>query len=1059
MTADIEARARRIAAQASTLWERLGGPYAPEGGAECAALAAARLGRWREKAAAGDAALFGRRLSWLGLTPETATAYLGEVRLEGPPPPWTATFLRAMEAARLDGGGGARGSDRPFSGALRPFVEAGSVMIPGRCRALFTAGALDDLVDDLLRELSYIASPTLYLAFVRFRAARGGAAGAPPGRALYDAFTAEQLAGGLWGLFSEYPVLARLMSSIVDAWARNVAELAAALEDDLPEIQRVFGDGSAAGRVAAVWPSLSDRRRGGRAVARLEFEGGLRLYYKPRGLGVERAWYALLRYLNERGGDFRILRTLEREGRGWAEPADHAPCHDAEEARRFYVRAGMLLGVLHVLGATDCFHENIVACGGHPALIDAETLMQPVLARRVGVAPADEIADGTLSSSVLRVGLLPSWEVDGDGRCVDISGLGAAPGQVTSYLKRRWRDVNTDAMLLEHVPITVETRAHLPELDGTPLRASDHAEQLAEGFRAMYLLLAGRREELAAPGGPLDDLAGQEIRVLFRATRVYGLLSKRLCSPRHMRSGVERSIETDVIGRFYLDPREDPGAALLLAAEIDAMERLDIPSFAARADGRAVALPTGEVIERALEEPAVDRARRRLSSLDEADLELQTGLLRASLRLPAAPAGRRAAAAMGREDAAEDEPLSRDELAAEAASIAAAIEEHGIFAGDAGATWLAPQRSPQAGRYQLRPLRMDLYGGLAGIALFFSALEHTSGRGRRVALAALAPLRRFVAMADAREQARRGYTLGAATGAGSFVYALCRCASLLGEPALHEEAAGAAELITPAWIEGDEALDVLSGAAGAVLGLLALHGATRDSGALDKAVLAGERLLRRRARTAPGAAAWQAARGRALAGLAHGAAGIALALLRLHGATGDVRFRRAAEEAVNFEGALFDPARGNWPDLRVAREGGAAFMNAWCHGAAGIGLARTSGLPHLDSPGIRRDIDAAVTAVARHGAGDKDGVCCGELGRAELLLAAARATARADLEELALRRASAVVRRARAAGYRCSGCEGRGLFDPSFFQGLSGIGYQLLRLAYPSRLPSVLSLE
>ena len=33
------------------------------------------------------------------------------------------------------------------------------------------------------------------------------------------------------------------------------------------------------------------------------------------------------------------------------------------------------------------------------------------------------------------------------------------------------------------------------------------------------------------------------------------------------------------------------------------------------------------------------------------------------------------------------------------------------------------------------------------------------------------------------------------------------------------------------------------------------------------------------------------------------------------------------------------------------------------------------------------------------------------------------------------------------------------MFEPGFFQGLSGIGYQLLRLAAPSRLPSVLSFE
>jgi lantibiotic modifying enzyme len=33
------------------------------------------------------------------------------------------------------------------------------------------------------------------------------------------------------------------------------------------------------------------------------------------------------------------------------------------------------------------------------------------------------------------------------------------------------------------------------------------------------------------------------------------------------------------------------------------------------------------------------------------------------------------------------------------------------------------------------------------------------------------------------------------------------------------------------------------------------------------------------------------------------------------------------------------------------------------------------------------------------------------------------------------------------------------VFSPSFFQGTAGIGYELLRLAYPEALPSVLLLE
>jgi lantibiotic modifying enzyme len=80
-----------------------------------------------------------------------------------------------------------------------------------------------------------------------------------------------------------------------------------------------------------------------------------------------------------------------------------------------------------------------------------------------------------------------------------------------------------------------------------------------------------------------------------------------------------------------------------------------------------------------------------------------------------------------------------------------------------------------------------------------------------------------------------------------------------------------------------------------------------------------------------------------------------------------------------------------------------------------------------------------------------DHPCCGHLGRAELLLAAGH-------PERALDLAGQVVARARSAGtYDISRETPDGRYAPGFFQGISGIGYQLLRLTHPGQLPSVLA--
>ncbi|MGB8508279.1 MAG: type 2 lanthipeptide synthetase LanM family protein [Pyrinomonadaceae bacterium] len=1050
----------RIVSDASTLSERLQGAYMPVDSFESAQLAEARLEKWRERAAQGAPQLFEQRLAWLGTTPEQVRGLLGDVRLDGDPPPWSQVFTRAM-AASPDASVCTLAASHPFGTILSPFVQTGLDSFVPACRSVFSQGILESLTDDLFRQLSYLAAPALYLEFATYRSALGHSENALPGETrLYESFTASLLQDGLRDFFSQYPVLARLLSISTDYWAQNVSELALALTDDLPDIRRVFGGETSPERVIAVTPSLSDTHDGGRTVALLEFDNGLTLIYKPRDIGIEKAWFSLLAFLNEHGLGFHILKVLDREGHGWVKAAVHAPCRDTGEAKNFYVRAGMLLAVLYMLEASDCFFENVVACGAYPVLIDMETLMHHVFKRSAELAPADELADDIASGSVFRIGFLPLWETSAEGISIDISGLGAKSGRITPYRQRRWLHVNTDAMLLEHEPIYVESENHIPRLDGVALNAHDYTDEIVSGFRQTYELLTRLRAELSAEDGLIENIGRQEIRILFHATRIYGLLQKRLCAPRHMRSGVERSIETDVLSRFYLGSPEKSRLWYILEAEIAGMECLDIPRFAVPADSRSLPLPTGKKIEDAFEETALERLRRKLSRLNRADLEVQIEFIRASLRISDISIVHTTPEADAEKwQSQETVLLTCDEFAGEAAAIAAEIEQHAIVSADGSATWIAPQLLPRSSRYELRSLRMNLYDGLAGVALFFAALEHVSGSGRRLATAALKPLRKFLATADTSLMIREGYTLGAATGIGSFVYVLSRCALFLQDSSLLLDARAAVEKITPEWIAADDAYDVTSGVAGAILSLLALHEATSDRVALERAILCGDHLLRRREAN-EGGAAWRSANGRFMTGLSHGAAGIALALLRLSVASGAQRFRSGAVEAIAYEDSVFDETERNWPDFRHAAEGRPVFMNTWCHGAPGIGLARLSGLSIQDSTAVRRDIEASLGTVLSGGIGEKDGLCCGNLGRADLLLAASALPKYAELERRAVQLGSVVVAGSRqSGGYRLSGRSAQDFFDPSFFQGLSGIGYQMLRLAHPGALPCVLVWE
>ena len=196
-----------------------------------------------------------------------------------------------------------------------------------------------------------------------------------------------------------------------------------------------------------------------------------------------------------------------------------------------------------------------------------------------------------------------------------------------------------------------------------------------------------------------------------------------------------------------------------------------------------------------------------------------------------------------------------------------------------------------------------------------------------------------------------------------------------------------------------------------------------------------------------------------LTGFAHGASGVAHSLLAMAETTGKSHFRETAAEALEYERSLFDPARGNWPDLRELQPreeaAGREFLMAWCHGAPGVGLARLTALHHLSDDRLREEAQTAVRTTTQRGMLDNESLCHGSLGNLELLSAAGNLFSDDALIDRVYRSAGTILARQRERGWRCGVSDG--VETPGLLEGLSGIGYGLLRLADRQRVPSVLA--
>ena len=860
--------------------------------------------------------------------------------------------------------------------------------------------------------------------------------------------------------FLEYPVIARVSATMGMLAASSVVEFLSRLYSDWALIRNEFGFrvGDAIRQVHLVG-DLHDRCR---AVLILEFESSSKLVYKPRSIEVALHFQQLVDWVNQRGLEprLRTMKVLSRAGYGWEEYISADACSSEHEVKCFYERQGSLMALLYAVSATDVHSENIIAARDDPVLVDHETLFQPEYF--VSGETREERANRAFSASLAAdalwyLGLLPSRRYARDGSPgIDISGLAGGDSsvgavRVPTLVNQGRDDMRMELRLGENGP-----QQNRPMLGDAVSSVYDYRRELMLGFQKACQLLFVEKEALLAENGPLASFARDRTRVLLRPTSQYAMLLTSLGRPDFLRDGVSTDMHLD---RFLSSAASWKGAPAIAEAERTDLWYGDVPAFYSRASSLNLWTSVGRRIDRLFPKSGFQVARRRIAALDERRADGLSWEIEAAIDCSIATADLDSDSSTRRQPSTFR--IARPPTTSEATKVVALelADDLGRYIDrirhDVGPYVNWPTVVDGDGAVVVQPaMGPTLHEGVSGVGLFFAYLGELLGRDefREVAHRAQRTARRCI------DSFPGHWSAGAFTGQGGYLYLLLHLASLWKDATLLEECADRAAGLQEAILD-DHQYDFSGGAAGLVPVLLGLHQADPGGPGLDLAKKCGWHLVNSASSQAAGLG-WvpEDDPSPALIGLGHGASGVALSLMSLYRATGESAFRRVAVEALGYERSLFDERERGWPDLRrIDDPTNHSRIAAWCHGAAGIGLARCRMGHDLAEPRIFSEIRTALDVTLDVGFGSNHSLCHGDLGNIELLLEASRLLSDDVVESSRLRLATSIVSDIAEHGYITGITQGVDSID--LLRGAAGIGYGLLRIASPERIPSVLLLD
>ena len=914
--------------------------------------------------------------------------------------------------------------------------------------SFLTEIGISDLERLLVNDLSDLYSPLIFKDFDRYRK------DSISNKFAYSDFIKYSKQYGFCQLLTEYPVLLRLLSVLIRQWMDTTSEFMIRLGRDSPLICKKIAQIQVDNKIISVSGSLSDKHSKGRSVLLITLQDGEKFLYKPKFVTLENNFYELICSLNSISPpiDLRGMETLDMGAYGWTEFIENKSCKEISDFKNYYYRAGCLLAIFYILQGKDIHDENIVANGCYPIPIDLEVLFQSnsdvILIQNHPAFESLKIANSKISNSVLSVGLLPNLGYDESRKVYDVGGLN---GNLISTNELVWENINSYNLSYKIIQKTSSVHTNIPNFENVLYGTlSDNYEHLINGFKDYSFFITSNGKRIFEKFLNLN-FKDNPIRTLKRPTAFYALLLKRLRNYKNFKSGFEWSVQSEFLCRYMSEDSQNNDVEWSnIKAEKEALLNLSIPSFNVTTESSETSTTSHDVQGICSRQQSI----YRLENYSTQEILYQCDLIRWSLDSIISKKGSKIQNNKKNSIVLKSIP-NNDEfnllINYRIDKIYHLLNSVSIRS-YSSVSWIGLDWFDNSEIYKLNTLGNGLYSGNAGIAIFLAAYSKIREDKEALILCdqSLSVIKYHINSSSTKEWIKR-IGIGAGSGAAAIIYSLATIFQISNKEEYFDLSTRVSEQIHKNLIKEDNFLDIISGSSGLIMALLKLHKISNNEQLIDIATYCGHIIcLKIQDRINSGKVL--------LNGFSHGLAGISYSLMKLYEISNEIKFYKISKELINLENDTYNPEYSNWPDKRVRPM--VYDESKWCHGACGIGLSR-AGLLKIklfqDDKDLINDLSMSLNASNIYWPSDNMTLCCGSTGNIELLNSAGRLPNSKEHSNSAQIRLYEILKNYDELSLLTWGMNGEA-YNLGFFQGVSGVGYSLIRTNDKS-LPNIALFE